>query len=153
RLGEDALAATTAGATNTFNVLMFFMGMTFIVSSYTSQLAGRRDFAGARRYGFYGLGIAVAAALAGLLAIPFIDPALAHLDYTPVVQKLMAGYLKMRLLSAGFAIGLEALGNYYGGLGNTRLPMAAQLIAMILNVAFCWMFISGHLGAPALGVV
>ena len=32
RLGEDALAATTAGATNAFNVIIFFMGTAFIVS-------------------------------------------------------------------------------------------------------------------------
>ena len=42
------------------------------------------------------------------------------------MRELMTGYLRMRLLSCGFAIGLEALGNYYGGLGNTRLPMAAR---------------------------
>jgi MATE family multidrug resistance protein len=47
---------------------------------------------------------------------------------------------------------MEALGNYYGGLGNTRLPMRASLAAMVLNVLGNWVLIDGHLGAPALGV-
>jgi len=49
-------------------------------------------------------------------------------------------------------VGLEALGNYYGGRGNTRLPMASQILAMALNVLFCWVFIYGRLGFPAMGV-
>ncbi len=152
RLGESALAATTTGAANVFNVIVFFMGTTFIVSSFSSQLAGAGDYAGARRYGWYGLVVAAAAAVAGIAALPFIDVALAHLDYSADVRLLMTGYLRMRLLSCGFAVGLEALGNYYGGLGNTRLPMVAQVLAMVLNVALCWVLIYGHCGAPALGV-
>jgi MATE family multidrug resistance protein len=153
RLGEEALAATTAGATNSFNVFVFFIGMSFIVASYTSQLAGKRDYEGARRYGYYGLLIAALAGLAGVVSLPFIDGALAHLDYAPAVRTLMGDYLRVRLLSCGFAVGLEALGSYYGGLGNTRLPMAAQILDMLLNVVLCWVLIYGHLGAPALGVV
>jgi len=49
-------------------------------------------------------------------------------------------------------VGIEALANYYGGLGNTRLPMRASVAAMLLNVAGCWVLIDGRLGAPALGV-
>jgi len=47
---------------------------------------------------------------------------------------------------------MEALANYYGGLGNTRLPMRASVVAMVLNVAGNWLLIDGHLGAPAMGV-
>lgn len=152
KLGTQALAATTAGATNTFNVLVLFMGTVFIVSSFSSQLTGSGDHAGARRFGWYGLGIAFMAGVASLVAIPFLDGALGLLSYDADVRGLMSDYLKLRLLSGGFAIGLEALGAYYNGLGNTRLPMVAQLLAMVLNVGFNWIFIYGNLGVPALGV-
>jgi multidrug resistance protein, MATE family len=152
RLGADALAATTVGATNTFNVLILPMGVAFIVQSFAAQLKGSGDLAGARRYGFYGLGIAVLAGLACALTIPFVGALLSQFDYTPQVRALMTDYMQIRLLSGGFAIGLEALGAYYGGLGNTRLPMLAQIFAMLLNVALCWMLIYGKLGLPALGV-
>jgi MATE family multidrug resistance protein len=152
RLGEDALAATTAGALNVFAAFILPMGVSVIIASFASQLHGKGDHAGARRYGFYGL------ALSGFtqvlcLALMLVAPrAIGALDYTPEVRALMAQYVVMRIWSGGAAIGLEALGNYYGGLGNTRLPMAAQILAMILNIAMNWIFIFGKLGAPALGV-
>src|SRR5207247_9449061 len=52
-LGEAALAATTTGATNTFNLLILPMGLVFIVSSFTSQFTGEGNPAAARRYGWY----------------------------------------------------------------------------------------------------
>lgn len=153
RLGESSLAATTAGATNTFNILVLPMGTAFIVSSFASQLIGANDHAGARRYAWYGLGIAVLAGVACALAIPFVPAAIAQLSYADDVKLLMTTYVQVRLLSGIFVIGLEALGNYYNGLGNTRLPMLAQIFAMVLNVVFCWVLIFGHLGASALGVM
>ncbi len=151
-LGERALAATTAGALNTLNVLILPMGVVFIVSSFAAQLFGRGDPLGARRYGWCGLGVALLAQLACLAGLPFIPGALAHLGYEGEVLRLMSGYLQVRLLAGGPAVGIEALANYYGGLGNTRLPMAASLVAMGLNVLGNWTLIDGHLGAPALGV-
>ena len=151
-LGEAALAATTAGAMNTFSLLILPMGVVFIVSSFSSQLLGRGDLSGARRYGFYGLGVAAATQVVGVAGIPFVDLALVRLEFAPDVRGMLADYLAIRLWSGGAAIGIEALANYYGGLGNTRLPMRASVAAMVLNVAGNWILIDGHLGAPAMGV-
>ena len=151
-LGATALAATTTGAMNSFSLLILPMGVVFIVSSFTSQLFGMGDAAAARRYGWYGLAVAAATQVAGVAALPVVDDLLGLLDLAPDVRSLMTGYLVIRLWSGGAAIGLEALGNYYGGLGNTRRPMVAQLAAMALNVAGNWLLIDGHLGLPALGV-
>ncbi|HEY8370063.1 MAG TPA: MATE family efflux transporter, partial [Thermodesulfobacteriota bacterium] len=71
-LGEAALAATTAGALNTFSILILPMGVVFIVSSFASQLFGRGDLPGARRYGYYGLAVAAATQVVCLGAIPWI---------------------------------------------------------------------------------
>jgi MATE family multidrug resistance protein len=87
-----------------------------------------------------------------MLFLPAIGGTLGLLDLAPDVRVLMEQYLVIRLWSGGAAIGLEALGNYYGGLGNTRLPMLANVAAMVLNVAGNWLLIDGHLGLPALGV-
>ncbi|HEY6006225.1 MAG TPA: MATE family efflux transporter [Anaeromyxobacter sp.] len=150
--GAAALAATTAGATNAYAFFIFPMGITFIVSSFSSQLFGMGDVTGARRHGWYGLAVAAMAQVVALAALPFIPWALGHLDYAPDVLAQMQGYLSVRLLSAGAVVGIEALGNYYGGLGNTRYQMRASLAAMVLNVLGNWILIDGHLGAPALGV-
>jgi MATE family multidrug resistance protein len=151
-LGTAALAATTTGATNAFALFILPMGIVFIVSSFSSQLFGMGDFAGARRYAWYGLAVAAATEAIALAALPFVPAALGVFPYAPDVRAAMEGYLAVRLLSAGAVVGLEALGNYYGGLGNTRLPMAANLAAMVVNVGGNAVLIDGRLGLPALGV-
>ena len=62
-------------------------------------------------------------------------------------------YLKVML------VGLVpfALSNAYSGtlreVGETRVPMVAGIIAMLVNLAGNYILIFGHFGAPALGVV
>jgi MATE family multidrug resistance protein len=151
-LGAAALAATTAGSLNAFTFFILPMGTVFIVSSFSSQLFGMGDLRGARRYGWYGLAVAAAAGVLGAAGIPLVPPLLAALPYAPDVRALMGDYLAIRLLSAGPVIGIEALANYYGGLGRPGLPMRASIAAMLLNVAGCFVLIDGRLGAPAMGV-
>ena len=151
-LGKAALAATTTGAFNTFALLIFPMGIVFIVSSYSAQLFGKGDLVGARRYGYYGLAVAVLAQVLSFGGVALAPWALAQLGYDEEVRRLMTGYFLYRMLSGGAAIGMEALANYYGGLGRTRLPMIANVSAMVLNVFGNWVLINGNLGLPALGV-
>ena len=151
-LGEAALAATTAGALNVFAFLILPMGIVFIVSTFSSQFFGEGDLEGARRHGFYGLVVSLGAMVISLLAILAAEPFLRLFPYAPDVREQMTVYMTIRLLSGGAAIGLESLSAYYGGLGNTRLPMRANLVAMVLDVFGNWVLIRGNLGAPALGV-
>src|SRR4051812_3204425 len=67
-LGSAAVAATSAGGFNTFAILILPMGILFIVSSFASQLFGKGDLPGARRFGFYGLGIAAATQVVCMLS-------------------------------------------------------------------------------------
>lgn len=152
-LGARALAATTTGATNAFLLTILPIGTVFIVQSFASQLAGKGDLKGARRFAVYGLLIAVATQVVALGSLFAIEPLLSLFEYEPDVRALMAGYLSVRLLSAGPAVGLEVFANYYGGLGRTRIPMVANLAAMALNVVLNAVLIDGRFGAPALGVV
>jgi multidrug resistance protein, MATE family len=151
-LGAAALAATSTGAMNAFAIFILPMGITFVVSSFSSQLFGRRDLAGARRYGWYGLAVAALAQVVAMAALPLVPAALSPFHYAPDVRAAMEDYLVWRLPSAGAAVGMEALGNYFGGLGNTRYQMRASVVAMVLNVLGNWVLIDGHLGAPAFGV-
>lgn len=152
RLGQEAFGATTAGGHNAFAILILPMGTVFIVSTFASQLAGKGDVAGARRFAFYGLGVAVIAQLLCLVSLPFIPRMIGAMSYPPEVAKLMADYLAIRLLTGGAAVGLEALGNYYAGLKNVLLPMGAQIVAMVLNGILNFVLVFGWWGAPAMGV-
>jgi multidrug resistance protein, MATE family len=151
-LGEKALAAASMGAMNSFSVMILPMGVAFIIQSFAAQLKGRGDLEATHRYAWYGLMLAAGATALSLIAIPFVGDLLGLFSYEPEVRKLMTEYMVIRLFSVGAVIGVEALGNWYGGLGNTRLQMIAGIIAMVANIFLNWVLIGGHLGAPAMGV-
>ena len=151
-LGPEALAATATGGLNTFMVAVLPMGTVFIVQSFVSQQRGRGRIDDVVRYAWYGLLIAAITAILGVVVLPAIDPLLSISSFAPGVRTLMSSYMRIRLLSMGPVIGMEALGAWYGGLGNTWMQMIAGVIAMVSNVFLNWVLIHGHLGAPAMGV-
>ena len=151
-LGAAALAAVATGAFNAFALLILPVGVMYMVSSFSSQLYGRGDATGARRFAWYGLFVAAATQLVCIAAVPLVGRAMEWMPYEETLRASMASFLSVRLLGGGAAVGIEALANYYGGLGRTRPGMAANLAAMVLNVGGNWLFIEGHWGAPAMGV-
>ncbi|NVB38546.1 MATE family efflux transporter [Pseudenhygromyxa sp. WMMC2535] len=151
-LGEDAVAASTTGSLNTFTMLILPMGVVFIVQSFAAQYGSKGDLASARRYGWYGLILAAVAGLFAAAVIPLVELALSPMAYSANVKALMGDYIEIRLLSVMAVVGFEAIGNWYGGLGNTRIQMIGSLVMMVLNVALNALLIQGRLGLPALGV-
>jgi MATE family multidrug resistance protein len=104
-LGAASLAATTAGALNAFTFFILPMGTVFIVSSFSSQLFGMGDLAGARRYAWHGMAVAAGTAVLSAASIPLVPTLLAPLPYAADVRVLMEDYLAIRLLSADVARG------------------------------------------------
>ncbi|MEZ4360774.1 MAG: MATE family efflux transporter [Kofleriaceae bacterium] len=151
-LGPEAVAATATGGLNTYGVMMIPLGTVFIVSSFVAQLRGKGQLQHTIRYAWYGLALAAIAGLTGALAVPFADVALGWFGFEPGVQAQMSTYVGIRLYAVAAIVGMEALGNWYGGLGNTWMQMVGGVIAMIANVALNWVLIDGNLGAPAMGV-
>src|SRR5262249_48207576 len=151
-LGYKALAATATGGLNVWAPIVLGMGTAFIIQSFVAQLSGRGDADQAPRFAWYGLALAALAGILGLALIPLIGPALALTGYSVEVREQMTDYMAIRMLSIGAVVGVEALGNWYGGLGNTWMQMVAGLLTMVAAVFFNWLLIDGHLGAPAMGV-
>jgi multidrug resistance protein, MATE family len=151
-LGETELAAVTTGSLNAFAAIVLPTGTVFIVQSFVAQLRGRGETFGVRRYAWYGLTLAALAGLVAAVAIPFVPWLLGHFGYAPGVHAAMSRYLGIRLLSVAAAVGTEALGSYYGGLGSTRPAMLGGIAAMSVNVLGCWALVEPRLGLPGYGV-
>lgn len=151
-LGTTAVAAAATGAMNSFSILIFPMAMTFLISSFSSQMFGQGDATGARRFGWYGMFLAIATQIFCLTMMLGVPTVLGWLGQEPEVRELMTSYMYIRMLSGGAAIGIEALANYFGGLGQTRPSMVANMSLMVMNVLGNWLLIEGHMGCPALGV-
>ena len=135
-LGFKAIAATATGGLNVMGFVILAMGTVFIVQSFVSQLVGRGDRDDTPRFAWYGLAIAALTAVLSAALIPVIGPALSLTGYSPEVRDQMADYMAIRVLSVGAIVGVEALGNWYGGLGNTWMQMTAGLITMVAAVFF-----------------
>jgi MATE family multidrug resistance protein len=151
-LGPGAIAATATGGLNVYAFVILPMGMAFIIQSFVAQLVGRGRTADTPRFAWYGLALALLAGVAALALTPLVGPVLSLTDYSPAVRDHMASYMTIRMTSIGAIVGVEALGNWFGGRGNTWMQMTAGLITMVAAVFLNWVFIHGHLGAPAMGV-
>ena len=151
-LGYRALAATATGGLNVMGFVVLAWGTVFIIQSFVAQLSGRGERDQTPRFAWYGLAIALAAAVIAMALLPLIRPALALTDYSPEVRDQMADYMAIRMTSIFAVIGVEVLGNWYGGLGNTWMQMVAGIVTMAAAVFLNWVLIDGHLGAPAMGV-
>jgi MATE family multidrug resistance protein len=133
-LGAGAIAATATGGLNVMGFVILPMGMAFIIQSFVAQLAGKNRTSDAPRFAWYGLAIALFAAMIAAAMIPLVGPALSLTGYSPQVQHEMTEYMQIRMLSVGAIVGVEALGNWFGGLGNTWMQMIAGLITMVTAV-------------------
>ena len=151
-LGPRAIAASATGGFNVFLFMILPMGTVFIVQSFVSQLVGSGDRDATPRFAWYGLIIAAVAAVLALGLIPAIDPLLALADFSPQVREQMSSYMVIRMFSVGAVVGVEVLGNWYGGLGNTWMSLVASVISMVVDLVLNVILINGYLGFPAMGV-
>ncbi len=151
-LGEAPLAAVTTSSINIHAVTILPMGIVFIAQSFAAQLFGQGRTATAIRYAWYALILAGVTMCVSIASIPAIEPLLSFVGYEEDVQGFMTVYLQTRVFAVGAIVATEALGNWYGGIGNTRLHMIAGIVSMVANIGLNWVLIYGHWGAPPLGV-
>lgn len=151
-LGPEAQIATATGGINVYAFVILPMGLAFIIQSFVAQLVGSGQRSATPRFAWYGLGISAISGAIALAAAPLVPVLLALTDFAPGVQSAMSSYMSIRLTAVAAIVATEALGNWYGGLGNTRMQMTAGVIAMVVNIALNWVLIEGQLGLPALGV-
>lgn len=87
-----------------------------------------------------------------LFMIPFSDSLFAWIGHSGGVQKLESEYFKS-LCYSGLPTALVAVASgFYTGLGNTRVIMGINCVALIANTVFAYVMIFGKFGFPALGV-
>lgn len=145
-LGESSLAATSTGALNAANLFILPTGVAYIIQSFASQLHGKGDREGVRRQAWYGLLLSLVTELFAIASVPLVGRSLSRFAYSAEVRALMTQYLAIRLLSSGPAVGIEALANWYGAQGDTRMGLRANVAVMLSNLVFLWVLV------PSMGV-
>jgi MATE family multidrug resistance protein len=88
-------------------------------------------------------------AVVGWFTLPW---AFSLLSDNPNVIALGTGYSRWRFLGIASMAATAAYKAFYDGVGQTHLHLVAAVAMNVINLALCWVFIFGHLGAPAMGV-
>jgi MATE family multidrug resistance protein len=153
RLGPTQLAAVGFGAIWMWTIFSLFYGTATGVQTFVSQAdgAGRPHRCGPWTWqGLYA--IVPAAALAVAIAVPAIRPILAALGTSPELQDNAGDYILARIAGeVGFAASM-VITSFFRGLGDTRTPLYATLVANVVNAVLDYGLIFGELGLPEWGV-
>jgi len=151
-LGEAALAAVTTGWLDVYVATILPVTTVYILQSFTAQMRGRGDLSGVHRYAWYGLGIAAGFQILAFALLPLLPAALAVTPFEPLVRDELTRYLSIRVLSVAPIVAAEALGSWYGGLGNTRPALVAGGTTLVVSVLGNYALIEPRFGLPGYGV-
>ena len=152
-LGPAAIGAVGTGSTMFFALMMLGMGTLLALDTFVAQNFGARRIDECHRWLFAAL------QLAGLMSVVLVGAAalgvwlLPRAGLHPDVIVLLQPYLGKLLWSVPPLLAYTVFRRYLQAM-HVVLPVMVTLIsANLINALANWMFVYGHLGAPALGVV
>ena len=152
-LGAAPLGALGFAGIWLWTVMSFFSGTATGVQTFVSQAHGAGDEAACGPWAWQGLyAVVPALALATLGFVALADPLWRLVGTTDELRSYALSYARMRPLGvAGLGVWM-VLASFFRGLGDTRTPLIATLVANAANALLAWALVFGHLGLPAWGV-
>ena len=153
RVGVVALASVGLGSILFWWLLSLFWGMLAGVNTLVSQAEGANDGKGAGVAFWQGIYLGLFLSVLVFVLWPLSPRLMSWTGASPEVQENAVAYMRIRLLGAFGLMLLMACDNFYRGIGRTDVPMWFGFLKLFLNCGANYVFIFGHLGAPALGGV
>lgn len=153
RLGPEALAGVGVGSQLLFLTMALAMAVSTGATAIVARMMGANDQDSLRQAARQALGIAC------VLGVVFT--ALGYLLLPQIIRwyGLEAGadaqarqFLMLALLGAPASFLMMGLSGTFRGLGDTRSPMYASIVATIVHIVGDYLLIFGKLGLPALGI-
>lgn len=149
----EAIDAVALGNVWKIGTAMVAMGLVLGIDPLIAQAHGRRDAAGLAHALQRGLVIALAASLPVALLWTFTEEVLVAMGQDPRIAAVAHDYVLVQLPSVPFFLVFVALRQYLQGRGILAPTLWIAVAANVVNAGLNWVFIFGHLGAPALGAV
>jgi putative MATE family efflux protein len=153
RLGPTAIAASSV----VFQPFMFasqaFMGLFVATTVLVARSIGAGDRA--RASAAFRQSLVLACVLGGLTtlaALAWAAPIVRLMGAAPDVVAAGVTYVRAMAPGMAFLILQTMCSAALRGAGDTRTPMAVNLVVNVVNVVLSWALIFGRLGAPPLGV-
>ncbi|MCC6920524.1 MAG: MATE family efflux transporter [Alphaproteobacteria bacterium] len=164
-LGPDALAAGALGLSLYYMPMMFGFGLSSALSPQLAQAVGadphglnpalrrlstteelRTHF----RTGMWAIGLA---ALFAILVLQFAHPVFGLLGQDKAISDTAALYILAMLPGLPFSLLIGVMRNLFASLSQPRPALIVTLVWIGVNALFNWIFIFGHFGFPAMGVM
>ncbi len=153
RVGVDALAAASIGNAFLYGTLLVGQGLVLGMDPVVTQAYGAGDGRATGLALQRGLVVSVFVTAVVSLVLAFTAPALVLLGQEPALAHEAGRYVGVQIPTLGAFFGFVALRSYLQGRSIVRPALLVMVLANLTNVLWNWVFVFGHLGAPALGVV
>jgi MATE family multidrug resistance protein len=154
RLGAAELGAMGFAGIWLWTVFCVFNGCATGVQTFVSQMHGAGDEAGCGHWVWQALYAVVLPATAAItLFALLVDPFLDLVGANAEIHSHAAAFVRTRPLGFAALTVWLVLASFFRGLGDTRTPLVATVIANASNALLAWALVFGKLGLPALGIV
>ncbi len=152
RLGAESLAAVSIGGVMLTLLFATVMGLGVAVQAITSRRMGEGTSNQIAHAVHAGLALSLVAGIVfagiGYLLGPMLVRAFSP---DPKVAELALPYFRIMVVTLP-GVGLNtSFRGFFNGIGKSGVYLTSLLTMIILNIFLNWVFIFGHLGAPALG--
>ena len=153
RLGPTELAAVGYGGIWLWTALTLFMGTATGVQTFVSQADGAGDHHLCGRWTWQGFYAVAPITVVGVVVFVALFPGLlAALGPSEALREHAVDYVRARSLGCvGLGV-FMVLSSFFRGIGDTRTPLVASILATCVNVGLNYCMIFGHFGFPKLGV-
>ena len=148
----ETLAACVPAGLLALTFASLFMGLAGYTSVFISQFYAKKKNASVTLSLWQGIWLSLISA--GILAAltPLGRWLIISFNHAAPVQRLELSYFTILNIFGGFAVTNNALGSFFSGRGNTKVPMYTALAGIGLNIALDYVLIFGKLGLPAWGI-
>ena len=152
-ISANALAAVAFGNLFFFAVTVLGMGILFALDPIISQAVGSHNEIGIARGVQRGFIIGFVVSVLMCLVLPLSEPVLSVLHQPAAVVPVAGTYIMAVMPSTFPMMGFVVVRQTLQALGKVRPVVITIIAANLLNLFLNYVFIFGHFGSPALGVL
>jgi len=148
----EAIAAAAPGGIVSFTLMCVFIGTAAYVNTFVAQYYGAKQYDKIAQAVWQGIYFAVVSGILFLVFILLAKPIFNFAGHEPAVRTLEIQYFSILCFGALPVFISSAVSGFFGGRGETKIIMWANIFATAVNIILDYVLIFGHFGFPRLGV-
>ena len=153
RLGTAELGAVGFSGIWMWTAVSFFVGLATTVQTFVSQSQGAGNESACGRWVWQGLYIVVVPTILVSAAVFAFAPLLLEVaGASSEIQHAAVTYVRTRCFGNPGFVAAFVLTSFFRGIGDTRTPLYANIVAVLCNAVLDYGLIFGKLGLPEWGV-